>query len=185
MNLWKRLRTYHHYKRIERKMLAKQELHAKMSYVEIEAEISNAYRKAYHCELNWDNPQSYNEKINVSKLYMPTQLKTKLADKYLAREWLKEKVGEEYIVPLIGVYDSFDEIEFDKLPDKFVIKCNHDCSSTTLCEDKNKLDLLTLKYKYDIFMKRNFAYVAWEMHYRDIVPKIIIEKYLGNPVNDY
>ena len=161
------------------------EQHSRMSYAEIEAHIGRRYEAMFGRKLNWDNPQTYNEKIHVSKLYMPSPLKTRLADKYLVREWIREKIGGEYLIPLLGVYDSFDEIDFDSLPDRFVIKCNHDSGSVTLVKDKRKLNKKLLKLKFDAFMGRNYAWMNWEMHYRDIKPKIIIEQYMGDEINDY
>ncbi len=79
--------------------------HEKMTYAQIEAEISRDYMKMFGRPLNWENPQTYNEKIHVSKVYMSSPLKTKLADKYAVREWVAEKVGSEYLIPLLGVYD--------------------------------------------------------------------------------
>lgn len=166
--------------------LARQyERHSRMTYAQIEAEISRKYRAMFGRTLNWDNPQTYNEKIHVSKVYMPTPLKTKLADKFAVREWITERIGGEYLVPLLGVYDSFGEIDFDALPDSFVIKCNHDCGSVTLVKDKSSLDMAAMKQKYDAFMRRNYAWPAFEMHYRDIPPRIIVEKYMGDAVSDY
>lgn len=159
--------------------------HINMTYREIEAYISHQHKKIFGCSLDWDNPQTYNEKIHVSKVYMSSPLKTRLSDKYLVREWVREKIGEQYLVPLLGVYDSFDAIDFNALPDKFVIKCSHDSGSVTLVKDKSKINRKLLKRKYDIFMNRNFAYMCFEMNYRDIRPRILIEAYLGDAVNDY
>lgn len=166
--------------------LARQyERHSRMTYAQIEAEIGRMYREMFGRNLNWDNPQTYNEKIHVSKVYMPTPLKTRLADKFAVREWITERIGSEYLIPLLGVYESFDEIDFDALPDSFVIKCNHDSGSVTLVKDKSSLDMAAMKRKYDAFMRRNFAWMGWEMHYRDIPPKILVEKYMGDAVSDY
>ena len=126
--------------------------------------------------MNWDNPKSYTEKINVSKIYGSTELKTNLADKLLVRDWIKGKIGEEYLIKTLGVYNSFDEIDFDSLPNKFVIKCNHDSGSTLVVEDKNNINYKELKNKYDFYLKRNYAYTSYEMSYEDIIPKIIIEE---------
>ena len=168
-----------------RRQFAKCQRHSHMSYAEIEAKISAKYERVFGRKLNWDNPQTYNEKINVSKVYMPTPLKTRLADKYLVREWIREKIGGEYLIPLLGVYDSFDEIDFDSLPDRFVIKCNHDSTSVTLVSDKSKLNLKTLKRKYDFYLRRNYAWPDWQMHYRDIKPRLIIEHYIEGEMNEY
>ena len=163
-----------------------QKRHERMSYAEMESELSEKFMKTFGRPLNWDNPQTYNEKLNVSKLYMPSALKTRLADKIAVREWIREKIGDEYLIPLLGVYDSFDDIDFDSLPDKFVIKCSHDSGSYTIVKDKSKLNIRMLRQKYKIFMKRNYGWYSLEMHYRDIKPKIVIEQFIDNAaVNDY
>ncbi|MBR1825780.1 MAG: glycosyltransferase [Alphaproteobacteria bacterium] len=129
---------------------------------------------------NLDSPRTFNEKIQWLKLYDSTPIKTRLADKYLVRDWVKEKIGEEYLIPLLGVYDKFEDIDFAKLPDKFVIKCNHGCSYNIIVKDKSQLDLTDVKAKLDKWMNENYAFHAFELHYRDIQPKIIIEKYIEN-----
>ena len=164
--------------RWKRKMLAEQEAHSHMTYAEIEAAIGRRYQEMFGRTLNWENPQTYNEKIHVSKLYMPTPLKTRLADKVAVCEWIAGKIGSEYLIPLLGVYDSFDEIDFDALPDQFVIKCNHDSGSVTLVKDKRSINRDLLRKKYDLFLKRNFGWQNWEMQYRDIPPKMLVEKYI-------
>ena len=163
-----------------------QKSHEEMSYSEIEATINRRYEKIFGRKLNWDNPQTYNEKINVSKVYMPTPEKTRLADKVAVREWVAERLGSDYLIPLLGVYDSFDDIDFDVLPDKFVIKCSHDSASFSLIHDKSMLNKRFMKHKYDFFLRRNYAYVDFEMHYKDIYPKILIEAYIDSAaLNDY
>ncbi|MBQ3396963.1 MAG: hypothetical protein IJG34_07920 [Synergistaceae bacterium] len=173
------------FSRVERRTWSTHERHKRMSYAEIEAEISRQYERVFGRKLNWDNPQTYNEKINVSKVYMPTPEKTRLSDKYLVREWIREKIGEEYLIPLLGVYDSFDEIDFDSLPDKFVIKCNHDSGSVTLVREKSRLNMKMMKHKYNFHLRCNYAYLHHEMQYRDIKPRIIVEKFMGDAINDY
>jgi hypothetical protein len=102
-----------------------------------------------------------------------------LADKYLVREWVKERIGEEYLIPLLGVYDKFDDIDFDKLPNQFVIKCNHGSGWNIIVKNKAELNLSEAKAKVDKWMSTNFAFCAGcELHYRDIQPKIVIEKYI-------
>ena len=168
-----------------RRLLAKMERNSRMSYAGIESVIGNFYRKIFGRTLNWENPQTFNEKIHVAALYMPDPIKTKLADKVAVREWITERIGSEYLIPLLGVYDSFDEIDFDALPDSFVIKCSHDCGSVTLVKDKSKIDRDFLQRKYDFLMRRNYAWHGWEIQYRDIPHKIMIEKYMGASINDY
>ena len=147
------------------------------------------YKKRTGKVLNLDNPQTFNEKIQWLKLYDNSPLKTKLADKYLVREWIAEKIGEDYLIPLLGVWDSFDEIDFDKLPDKFVLKANHGCAWNIIVKDKSKFDKKKAKKKFDKWMKRNYAYRAgFEMQYKDIPPKITAEAFISDSkgeLNDY
>lgn len=131
--------------------------------------------------LNLYNPKTFNEKIQWLKLYDSTPIKTRLADKYLVRDWVAEKIGSEYLIPLLGVYDKFEEIDFDKLPDRFVIKCNHGCAYNIIVKDKSKLDLNDVKAKLDKWMAEDFALkFGLELHYRDIPHKIIIEEFIEN-----
>ncbi len=137
--------------------------------------------------LNLNNPMTFNEKIQWIKLYDSTPLKTRLADKYLAREWLAKKIGEEYLVPLLGVWDSFDEINFQSLPESFVLKCNHGSGWNIIVTNKAQFDIQSAKLHFDEWMKLNYAYINLEMHYRDIPRKIIAEKYLdvSDGIKDY
>lgn len=172
-------------KRNQMRTLLEIEKHKKMSLEEKKMVISGAYKKSTGNSLNWNNPKRYTEKLNVSKLLCATAEKTKLADKYLVREWVASIIGEEHLIPLLGVYDNFDQINFDKLPEKFVIKCNHDSGSVTLCDKSVGIDKKLLKLKYDYYLKRNLSDINFEMHYKNIKPRIIIEKYMGSNINDY
>lgn len=135
-------------------------------------------------KLNLDAPVTFNEKVQWVKIYDRNPLKTKLADKYLVREWVAEKVGEEYLVPLFGVWDRFDEIDFSRLPRQFVLKTNNGTGTNIIVTDKDQLDIKAAKEKFDEWIKINFAYYCLDLHYRDIPPKIIAEKYLCQDNND-
>lgn len=157
------------------------------TYKEVESEINNKFHKVFGRDVNWDNPTTYNEKVNVSKLYGDNPLKTKLADKILVVDWVKEKVGENgcKFIPVVGVYNSVDEIDFAQLPKKYVMKMNNDSGSVLICDEKHPMtDEMILKYKH-YYQRRNYAYQSYEMHYKDIKPKIIIEKYMGDAISDY
>lgn len=129
-------------------------------------------------KLNLDAPVTFNEKVQWVKIYDRNPLKTKLADKYLAKEWVAEKIGEEYVVPLLGVWDQFDDIDFSKLPDQFVLKLNNASGSNIIVTDKSQLDIKAARAKFDEWIQINFAYYCLDIHYRDIPPKIIAEKYI-------
>lgn len=161
---------------------------AHKTYAEAEKELDKEFEKKFNRKINWDNPTSYNEKIQIVKLYGATPLKTQLADKILVADWVKNRLRKESecsFIPLLTVYDSIDEIDFSKLPNKYVVKMNNDSGSVFVHDEKHPVtkDLIA-KYKY-YFQKRNFAYMHYEMHYKDIKPKIMIEKYMGNSIRDY
>ncbi len=139
--------------------------------------------------LDLDKPKTFNEKIQWLKLYDSTAEKTRLADKYLVRDWIKERIGEEYLIPLLGVWDRFEDIDFDTLPDQFVLKANHGSGWNVIVKDKESLNIEATRTKFNNWMKKNFAFCnGLELHYKDIEPKIIAEKYIktdSGSVNDY
>ncbi len=169
--------------------LLKYKINSTRSTRYIERVTDKRYYLKNNRHINWDNPQTYTEKLNFSKVYCSSEVKTRLTDKVLAREWVSQRVGKQYLVPIIGVFDSFSEINLPEMPNCFVLKCNHDSGSTTIIEDKNKLtryDISRLKYKYDHFyLKRNYGYRYFEMQYVDIKPKVLVEQCLGNDIKDY
>ncbi len=139
---------------------------------------------------NIDYPQSFNEKLQWLKLYNEDPLLTKCADKYLVREYVKEKIGEEYLIPLLGVWDSPDEIDFDKLPNQFVLKVNWGCGQNIIVKDKSKLDIKKAKAKLKKWLKphSNHYYHSFEWSYKNIKPKIIAEQFiqqLNDDLYDY
>ena len=143
------------------------------------------YYKKLGKKLNLDNPQTFNEKIQWLKLHDSTPEKTRLADKYQVREYIKETIGEEYLVPLLGVWDNVDDIDFEKLPDKFVLKCNHGSGMNAIITDKKSINIKRLKAKFDNWMRENFGFVkGLQLHYNYIPHKIIAEEYIGTE-NDY
>jgi len=156
---------------------------------QIENIVVRQYKKNSGQELNWDNLQTYNEKMQWAKLYENIPTKTKLADKYLVREWVKEKIGEEYLIPLKGVWDEFNEINFSKLPNKFVLKANHAAGTNIIVSDKSKFDKREAEILFGNWLKVNYAYFSsYQMQYENIEPKIIAEKYIqdsNGELNDY
>ena len=147
------------------------------------------YRYRLGKKLNLENPQTFNEKIQWLKLYDRKDLYTKIVDKYEVRNYIKSKIGEEYLIPLIGIYNSFDEIDFEVLPKQFVIKCTHDSGGLVICKDKNKLDKEKARKKINRCLSRNYFYNTREWPYKNVKPRIIIEKYMvdesGTQLKDY
>lgn len=128
--------------------------------------------------LNLKNPRTFNEKLQYLKLHDRNPLYTQLVDKYKVREYVSETIGEEYLVPLYGVWDDFEEIDFSKLPNTFVLKTNHDSSGAIICKDKAEFDIKSARKKINHSLKRNYFYAGREWPYKNVKPKIICEKYL-------
>ncbi|MBO5479080.1 MAG: glycosyltransferase [Clostridia bacterium] len=150
-------------------------------------------KKIYHMEtgkkLDINNPRSFNEKIQWLKLHDTTLLKTKLTDKYMVREWVEKKIGESYLIPLVGVFNSLEELDIDRLPEKFVLKANHGSGCNMIVNDKKKLDWTEVEKNFSKWMLINFAWVqGLELQYKDIKPLIVVEQYIengGNNLFDY
>lgn len=141
------------------------------------------YRWFFNKKLNLENPQTFNEKLQWLKLHDRNPMYTNLVDKYEVRKYLSKTIGDEYLVPSLGVYDKFDDIDFDKLPNQFVIKCTHDSGGVVICDDKSKLDLEKTRKKIKRCLKRNYYYANREWPYKNIKPRIIIEEYLLDKEN--
>lgn len=136
------------------------------------------YRVEMGKKLNLKNPKSFNEKLQWLKLNDRNPEYTKMVDKYEAREYVAEKIGEEYLIPLLGVWDSVDDIDFESLPDKFVLKCTHDSGGVVVCRDKSKLNINDARKKLDVCLHRDFYKLTREWPYKDVKPRIIAEKFM-------
>lgn len=140
-------------------------------------------------KINIDNPETFNQKLQWLKLYDRNPRYTEMVDKYEAKKYVKKVIGEEYIIPTIGIYDNFDDINFDKLPHQFVMKCTHNSGGLIICKDKKKLDWSNAKKKINNSLKKNYFYSSREWPYKNVKPRIIIEKYLddgkNSQLNDY
>lgn len=144
------------------------------------AYIKIQYKYITHHKLNLDKPVRYTEKLQYLRLY--TYPKNPLVTKCASRDGLREYVTslglEQYLVPIYGLYNSFDEIHFNDLPSSFVMKCTHGCAMNEIVFDKSKLDLKQLRKKFKKWLKTNYGNKTLEKHYSPIKPKIIIEQLL-------
>ncbi len=129
-------------------------------------------------KLNLKNPQTFNEKLQWLKLYDRRNVFTKMVDKYDAKKYVADIIGKEYIIPTIDIYDCFEEIDFDKLPNQFVIKCTHDSCGLVIVRDKKKINIEDIKTKIEKSLKYNYYYSNREWPYKNVKPRIIIEKYM-------
>lgn len=128
--------------------------------------------------LNLDAPKTFNEKLQWLKLHDRNPLYSRLVDKYEVKKYVADLIGAQYIIPTIGVWERFEDIDFSDLPDQFVLKCTHDSGGLVICKDKAKLDYKAAKCKIEKAMKRNYYYHGREWPYRDVPRKIICEKYM-------
>ena len=131
--------------------------------------------------LHLKNPQSFNEKLQWLKLNDRRPEYTMMVDKYLVRDYIREVLGEEYIIPLIGVWDSPDEIDFDALPDRFVLKCNHNSGvGMYICRDKSKMDVEAVKKELHRGLEQDYYLTGREWPYKNVPRKIICEKFMSD-----
>lgn len=139
--------------------------------------------------LDLDNPQTFNEKLQWQKLHDRKPEYIKMVDKYEAKYYVASIIGEEHIIPTLGVYDKVEDIDFDALPNQFVLKCTHDSGGIVICNDKSKLNRETACDKLRKGLKANFYYQNREWPYKGVKPRIIAEKYMvdesGYELKDY
>ncbi len=136
-------------------------------------------------KFNLENPQTFNEKLQWLKLYDRKPKYTQMVDKYEVRKYVAETIGEEYLVPLLGIYNSANEIDFDMLPNQFVLKCTHDSGSFIKCVDKTELNIEKTKEKLSRCLRRNYYYTAREWPYKNVKPRIICEILLDSNIFHY
>lgn len=137
------------------------------------------YYKAMGKKCNLRHPTTYNEKIQWSKIYRDNRKLSNYVDKIEVRKWVKNVIGEEYLIPMIGKdTNCVSEIDFNSLPERFVIKANHGCGMNLIVNDKNKLDIEKTKKILNSWLKHNMAYHSYEMQYMYIEPRLYIEKNL-------
>ena len=132
---------------------------------------------------NLKNPKTYNEKLNWLKLHDKNPIYTRIVDKFEAKEYVKDIIGDQYIIPTLGVWDNFDDIDFDELPQQFVLKCTHDSEGLVIVKDKDKLDKEMAKNKIESALKQNFFYIGREWPYKNVKPRIIAEKYMEDHID--
>ena len=151
--------------------------------------LKKEYYLAMGKTLNLNTPKTFNEKLQWLKLYNREPQYTMMVDKYAVKQYVANKIGSQCIIPTLGVWNHFDEIDFDELPNQFVLKCTHDSGGIVICKDKLKLDKRAAKQKLEYYLKRKYYYVHREWPYKNVKPRIIAEKYMSNDngedLNDY
>ena len=146
------------------------------------------YRVIMGRKLNLRNPKEYNEKLQWLKLNDRKPEYATMVDKYEVREYIEDLLGDKYLIPCLGIYDSVDDIDIDALPDRFVLKCTHDSGSVEICKDKSSFDIEGARHRLSQAMKRNYYATYREWPYKYVKPRIIAEGYLegdGGDLKDY
>lgn len=144
------------------------------------AVLAQSFQQRMKRPLDFNNPQTFTEKLQWIKIFDATPIKSRLADKYLVRRWVAEKIGEQYLIPLLGVWNDFDDINFDELPDQFVLKCNHGSGFNVIVRDKKTFDKRQAREKLNAWLAVDYSVFFLEMHYTRINRKIIAEKFMAN-----
>lgn len=151
--------------------------------------IRKAYKVRMGKELSLENPTTYNEKLQWLKLNDRNPLYTQMVDKYEVKKIVASAIGEEYIIPTLGVWDKFEDIDFDKLPKQFVLKCTHNSGGLVICKDKSNLNLEKAKQKINRSLAFDYYYNSREWPYKNVQPRIIAEQYMenadGSAIDDY
>lgn len=129
-------------------------------------------------KLHLDNPKTFNEKLQWLKLYGRRPIDTVLADKYAVKEYISKQIGAQYVIPLLGVWDRFEDIDFEKLPNQFVLKCTHDSGGIAVCRDKSTFDYDSARKRLNKGLKHDYYLYSREKAYKDIPRRIIAEEYM-------
>lgn len=128
--------------------------------------------------IDFKNPKTFNEKLNWLKLYYRRPDFITLVDKYEVKKYIADKIGEQHVIPTLGVWDKFEDINFNELPNQFVLKCTHDSGGLVVCKDKSKLNLKEVKAKIEKSLTNNYYLWTREWPYKGVKPRIIEEKYM-------
>ena len=151
--------------------------------------ITIKYKLEMNQKLNLKEPKTFNEKLQWLKLYDRNPEYTKMVNKYEAKKYVADIIGQEYIISTLGVWDKFEDIEFDKLPKQFVLKPTHTSGNVFICKDKEKINYKQLRKMINKWLKRDYYLVHREWPYKNIKPKIIAEQYMvddsGMKLKDY
>src|SRR5690554_1888512 len=150
----------------------------KLKFIDDKLYLKLIYRGRIGKRLNLTNPKTFSEKIQWLKLYDRNPLYTTLVDKYEVRSIIRQEIGEDYLIPLIGVWDNFDDINFDELPNSFVLKCTHDSGGVIIVKNKNDFNINIARKKINSSLKKNYFYSGREWPYKNVKPRIIIEKFM-------
>lgn len=140
--------------------------------------LKRKYRLLMGQELNLHDPHTFNEKLQWLKLHDRRLEYTTMVDKYEVKKYIAETIGEEYVIPTLGVWDHFEDIDFNTLPNQFVLKCTHDSGGLVICRDKKNFDYAAAKKKIQRCLKQNYYYKHREWPYKNVIPRVMAERYM-------
>lgn len=142
--------------------------------------LINRFKERMGYEPNLDNPKTFNEKLNWLKIHARNPLYSTMVDKYAVKQYIGDKIGYKYVIPILGIWDSFDEINFDILPERFVLKCTHDSGSIVICTDKYRFDMGSAKKILENGRKHNYFWPDREWPYYSVPRRILAEELIGD-----
>lgn len=143
--------------------------------------LSIKYRVHLGYWMDWKNPKTYNEKLQWLKVNYRRKDFSMMVDKDAVKKYVAKKIGEEYVIPTIATYNSATDIDFDALPQKFVLKCTHDSGGLVVCKNKESLDFCAVRAKMKKALKRTYIVQNREYPYKYVSRKIIAERYMEEP----
>ena len=149
-------------------------------WLDDEKYLKKKYKIIMNKKLNLENPQDFNEKLQWLKIYDRNPEYTKMVDKYEAKKYVANIIGEQYIIPTLGVWKKFEDIKFEDLPSQFVLKPTHTSGNVFVCKNKDNIEYRELKKEVDKWMERKYYYLHREWPYKNIKPRIIAETYIEN-----
>lgn len=189
MNSMSKVKKLENYLRHPQKIITKLAGMGYLPFISDETYLRMRFKQQVGYELDFDEPKTFNEKLQWLKLHDRRPEYTTMVDKYAAKKWVADRIGVEHVIPTLGVWDHFVEIDFDELPDQFVLKCTHDSGGLVIVKDKSRLDKKAANKKIEKCLKRNFYYAGREWPYKNVPPRIIAEPYLtdesGIELKDY
>ena len=151
--------------------------------------LKHVYKAKFGKKLNLDSPVTYNEKLQWLKLYDRELIYSKMVDKYEVKEFVEKTVGREYVIKTLGIWDNFDDINFDDMPNQFVLKCTHDSGGIVICRDKSSFNIKAAKRVINKSLAVNYYYHSREWPYKEVKPRIIAEEFVEdsttNELRDY
>ena len=152
--------------------------HGYLPFITDEKYLKMLWNEKFQNSLDLNNPRTFNEKLQWLKLYNRRPEYTTMVDKYAVKKYVANIIGEQYIIPTLGVWDKFEDIDFASLPNQFVLKCTHDSGGLVICRDKKQFDFIGAKNKINKSLKRNYYLHGREWPYKNVKPRIIAEQYM-------